>query len=143
MHNIFPPLYIYNYISYKYVCGGKEDVDRKLTGDNTHNELVGRSLTMYDMPEFGYPNAEPWTRSIGRTELFDPKYVPIIIIDSDKQFFTGRNSGVSAFNKITFILQDSVLTFDVNIHIKIQIIYNYSESLYIYILILYFGLLNN
>jgi len=98
--------------SYKYVCGGKEDVDRKLTGDNTHNELVGRSLTMYDMPEFGYPNAEPWTRSIGRTELFDPKYVPIIIIDSDKQFFTGKNSGVSAFNKITFILQDSVLSFD-------------------------------
>jgi len=98
--------------SYKYVCGGKEDVERKLSGDNTHNELIGRSLTMYDMPEFGFPNAEPWTRSIGRTELFDPNFVPIIVIDSDKQFFTGRNSGVTAFNKITFILQDSVFSFD-------------------------------
>jgi len=98
--------------SYKYVCGGKEDVDRKLSGDDTHNELVGRSLTLYDMPEFGFPNAEPWTRSIGRTELFDPKFVPIIIIDSERQFFTGRNSGVTAFNKVTFILQDSVFSFN-------------------------------
>jgi len=97
--------------TYKYVCGGVEDVERTLTEENTHNELIGRKLTVYDMPEFGYPNAEPWTRSIGRTELFDPTFVPIIIIDSDKEFFTGRANGVR-FNAIHFILKDNVFSFN-------------------------------
>jgi len=95
---------------YNYICGGKPDVERTLTGNKTYNELVGRKLTMYDMPEFGYPNAEPWERSIGRTELFDPKYVPIVIVDTDKQFFV--SGGGDDFKKITFILQDKVFSFD-------------------------------
>jgi len=64
------------------------------------------------MPEFGYPNAEPWTRSIGRTELFDPSFVPIIVIESEKQFFTGRNSGVNSFKAMHFILKDNVFSFN-------------------------------
>jgi len=96
---------------YNYVCGGKEDVKRKLSEENTHNELFGRALTIYDMPEFGYPNAEPWNRTIGRTELFDPKYVPIVIMDGDKQYFV-KGSGSTTLSKVTFILKDSVFTFD-------------------------------
>ncbi|ORX81842.1 hypothetical protein BCR32DRAFT_293063 [Anaeromyces robustus] len=95
---------------YKYVCDGKEDVERELTSENTHNELIGRALTLYNMPEFGYPNAEPWERSIGRTELFDPKYVPIAIIDTDEKFFVKAHS--TNFDKITFILQDKVFSFN-------------------------------
>ncbi|ORX42687.1 hypothetical protein BCR32DRAFT_298698 [Anaeromyces robustus] len=95
---------------YNYICGGKPDVERTLTGNKTYNELVGRALTMYDMPEFGYPNAEPWDRTIGRTELFDPKYVPIVIVDVDKQFFV--SGGGDDFRKITFVLQDKVFSFN-------------------------------
>jgi len=97
---------------YNYVCNGVKDVERTLTEETTHNELLGRALTVYDMPEFGYPNAEPWTKSIGRTELFDPKFVPIIIIDSDQQFFSGRNSGVNSFNAMHFILKDNIFSFN-------------------------------
>jgi len=99
--------------TYQYVCNGIADVERVLNEDTTHNELVGPKLTVYnEMPEFGYPNAEPWTRSIGRTELFDPKFVPIIVIDSDKQFFSGRNSGVNSFAGMHFILKDNTFSFN-------------------------------
>ncbi|ORX63912.1 hypothetical protein BCR32DRAFT_273292 [Anaeromyces robustus] len=100
--------------TYKYVCGGKEDVERTLKGGKTHNELFGRALTVSDMFEFGYPTSdvsEPWTRSIGRTELFDPTYVPTVIIDAGKDFFV-KGSGSTTANKMTFILKDSVHTFD-------------------------------
>jgi len=95
---------------YKYICGGKEDVERTLYGETTHNELFGRALTSYKMPEFSYPDSEPWSRSIGRTELFDPSYVPIVIIDTDKEFFVNASGG--KFNKITFILKDNVFSFN-------------------------------
>jgi len=100
--------------TYKYVCGGKEDVERTLKGGKTHNELFGRPLTVTDMFEFGYPtsdNSEPWNRSIGRTELFDPTYVPTVILDASKDFFV-KGSGSTTVNKMTFILKDSVHTFD-------------------------------
>jgi len=96
---------------YTYICNGTSDVERTLTEENTHNELIGRAVTIYDMPEFGYPNAEPWTRSIGRTELFDPDYVPIVIVNDDKQFFTGAVLGTT-FKSMTFILKDNVFTFN-------------------------------
>jgi len=96
---------------YNYVCGGKEDVTRTLAEENTHNELFGRALTNYDMPEFGYPNAEPWNRSIGRTELFDPDYVPIVIMDGDESYFV-KGSGSTTLNEVTFILKDNVFTFN-------------------------------
>jgi len=95
---------------YKYICGDKEDVERTLTGDTTHNELFGRALTSYRMPEFVYPASEPWTRSIGRTELFDPSYVPIVIVDTEKDFFVNASGGT--FKKITFVLKDNVFTFN-------------------------------
>jgi len=83
-------------------------------GDNTHNELIGRATTIYDMPEFGYPNTDPWTRSIGRTELFDPDYVPTVIIDTDENYFVDPNwSG--EFNKVIFILKDNVFKFKVHL----------------------------
>ncbi|ORX41369.1 hypothetical protein BCR36DRAFT_364434 [Piromyces finnis] len=95
---------------YKYICGGVEDVERTLFGNTTHNELFGRALTIYDMPEFTYPDSEPWSRTIGRTEVFDPSYVPIVIVDTDKEYFI--NAGGNNFNKITFILKDSVHVFN-------------------------------
>ncbi|OUM60434.1 hypothetical protein PIROE2DRAFT_13782 [Piromyces sp. E2] len=97
--------------TYNYVCGGKEDVQRTLTDNSSHNELVGRSKTIIDMPEFGFPNAKPWNRSIGRTELFDPDYVPIIIISPDQKFFTGASRSTT-FGSMTFILKDNVFTFN-------------------------------
>ncbi len=67
------------------------------------------------MPEFGFPNAKPWNRSIGRTALFDPRYVPIVIIDgADKDYLTGAKSSTT-FGSLTFILKDEVFTFKVNI----------------------------
>jgi hypothetical protein len=95
--------------NYKYICDGQEDFERTLNGDKTYNEMIGRSLTVFDMPEFGYPNAEPWTRSIGRTELFDPNYVPIIVIDADKQIFVDASS--TTFKQMSFILKENVFTF--------------------------------
>ncbi|ORY55199.1 hypothetical protein LY90DRAFT_669722 [Neocallimastix californiae] len=96
---------------YNYICGGKQDVSRTLSGEKTYNELFGRSLTIYDMPEFGYNATKPWTRSIGRTELFDPDYVPIVIIDVDKSFFTKAGGGIYKFNNMTFILKQNAFTF--------------------------------
>jgi len=112
--------------NYKYICGGKEDVERTLQGENTHNELVGRQKTITDMPEFGFPNAKPWTRSIGRTELFDPTYVPIVILDGgEPDFYTYANQkDRTDFGKITFILMDNVFKFN-NVHAEGK---NYDED---------------
>jgi len=96
---------------YNYVCGGKNDVERTLNGENTFNELVGRVNTITDMPEFGYPNNDPWTRSIGRGELFDQTYVPIIIVDGSKDFFV-KAGHASSFNKVYFVCKDSAYGFD-------------------------------
>jgi len=104
------------FIRYKYICGGEEDVERTLYGETTHNELFGRALTSYKIPEFSYPDSEPWGRSIGRTELFNPSYVPIVIIDTDKEFFVNATGG--KFNKITFILKDNVFTFKVSVKLS-------------------------
>jgi len=95
---------------YKYICGGKEDVERILTEETTHNELFGRALTVYDMPEFNYPDSDKWGRTIGRTELFDPSYVPIVIVDTNKDFFV--EAGGDDFEKMTFILKDNVFVFN-------------------------------
>jgi len=95
---------------YKYICGGVEDVERVLKDKTTHNELFGRALTVYDMPEFSYPDSKPWSRSIGRTELFDPTYVPIVIIDGDRERFVDPHDSV--YNSVTFILKDNVFVFN-------------------------------
>jgi len=67
------------------------------------------------MPEFGFPNKKPWTRSIGRTELFDPTYVPIVILDGgEPDFYTHANGKESTnFGKVTFILKDNFFKFNV------------------------------
>jgi len=73
------------------------------------------------MPEFGFPNAKPWNRSIGRTELFDPDYVPIVIFDGgDADFYTAANNKRSTtVGTMTFILKDNVFKFNVIIIIII------------------------
>jgi len=97
--------------SYKYVCGGVQDVERVLQDPaTTHNELVGREKTVTNMPEFGFPNKKPWTKSIGRTPLFEQSYVPIVIINGEKNYFTGEVRSTK-FNSITFVLKDEVHTF--------------------------------
>lgn len=95
---------------YNYICGGNQDVERTLYNEKTYNELFGRPITLYDMPELHYPDG-PWTRTIGRTELFDPTYVPTVIIDADKQFFIS-GEGSSKLNKVTFILKENVFSFN-------------------------------
>jgi len=96
---------------YKYVCGGQPDVERTLKDPSTtHNELVGRQLTVSNMPEFGFPNKTPWTKSIGRTALFDPTYVPIVIINGERNFFTGDVRSTK-FSSISFVLKDEIHTF--------------------------------
>jgi len=65
------------------------------------------------MPEFGFPNAKPWTRSIGRTELFDQDYVPIVIVNPDQAFFTGSKTSTT-FKSVTFVLKENVFTFNVS-----------------------------
>ncbi len=72
------------------------------------------------MPEFGFPNKKPWKRSIGRTELFDPEYVPIVIIDADQKFFVGEERSAT-FNTMTFILKDNYFKFDVSIILYIYL----------------------
>lgn len=100
-------------IKYNYICGGRIDYDRQLAGDKTYNELFDRGLTIYNMPEFGYPNAEPWVRSIGRTELFDPTYVPIVIIDASAEDIVSLGNGnYMSFKSISFILKENVFTFN-------------------------------
>jgi len=72
------------------------------------------------MPEFGYPNAEPWVRSIGRTELFDPTYVPIVIIDASAEDIVSLGNGnYMSFKSISFILKENVFTFNVSNNIYI------------------------
>jgi len=95
---------------YNYICGTVNDPERTLSGETTHNELIGRPSTVTEMHEFGYPSAEPWKRSIGRTELFDPTYVPIVIMDGDKNFFV-NGKGSTTLSKISFILKDNTFTF--------------------------------
>ena len=70
------------------------------------------------MPEFGFPNKKPWNRSIGRTPLFDPTYVPIVIINGNVNFFIGAESQYrnTNFNSMTFILKDEVFNFNVSIY---------------------------
>jgi len=97
---------------YYYSCGGNNDYERTLSGKKTYNELFGRALTLYDMPEFGYPNAEPWTRSIGRTELFDPTYVPIVILDATSDdIVTLATKGSLKLKGFTIILKENVFSF--------------------------------
>ncbi|ORX41374.1 hypothetical protein BCR36DRAFT_364443 [Piromyces finnis] len=99
--------------TYNYICGGVNDIERVLMEENTHNELVGRATTLYDMPEFEYFN-ESWNRSIGRTELFDPDYIPTVIVNTDEYYFV-QPSTSGKFERITFILKDNVFTFN-NVH---------------------------
>jgi len=80
------------------------------------------------MPEFGFPTKTPWTRSIGRTELFDPTYVPIVILDGGEQdFYTHANDKYSTtFGKMTFVLKDNVLSFDVSLFLIFKLFLNKS-----------------
>jgi len=96
---------------YKYVCGGKEEqFERTLVGDNTHNELFGRPLTVSELYELYLPDSQPWNRGIGRTEVFDPTYVPTVIVDTSRSFF--ESTGTPTFKKLTFVLKDSIKTFE-------------------------------
>jgi len=109
---------------YNYVCGGKNDVERTLSGENTFNELFERVNTVTDMPEFGYPNKDPWTRSIGRGELFDQTYVPIVIVDGEKNFFV-KAGGASKFNKVYIICKETAYAFD---NVKVHDVKNDEEK---------------
>jgi len=68
----------------------------------------------------GYPKDKPrWTRSIGKTEVFDESYIPTIIVDetSKDYFITGNDTWT--LGRFTMILKDEIFT-ETNVPSKAQ-----------------------
>jgi len=122
---------------YSYIIDGKPEPgvsSRKLpAGQNTtYNELVGRPETVSKLKGMGYPEDQAWTRSYGKTELFDDSYIPTVIIDNSNvpNYFTspydfGTKDDITKvpLNAITFILKESIFT-DTNVSTSQKSRYN-------------------
>jgi len=109
--------------NYLYTVDGKsEGFDRWLdVGElTTHNEFFGRKDTIRPLKGLGYPKDKPrWTRSIGKTEVFDESYIPTIIVDetSKDYFITGNDTWT--LGRFTMILKDEIFT-ETNVPSKAQ-----------------------
>jgi len=109
------------YYSYNYSCDGVEELVRHTlneTETKTHNELFNREKTIYELPQFGYPNTKKWERYLGQTELFDETYIPTFIFYDYGNFFI-KGTTSHTFSKVVAILKDNVFTFNVCIYIYI------------------------
>jgi len=109
---------------YSYHIDGKEEPGvsvRKLPAGQTttYNELVGRPETISKLKGMGYPADQEWTRSYGKTELFDDSYIPTVIIDNTNvpKYFTspydfGKKDEKTkiTLDGITFILKETIFT---------------------------------
>jgi len=108
---------------YKYTVDGKsEGFVRTLPVGalTTHNEFFGRKETIRPLKGMGYPPDKPqWTRSIGKTEVFDDSYIPTIIVDeSSKDYFiTGNDTWT--LGRFTMILKDEIFS-ETNVPSKAQ-----------------------
>jgi len=85
----------------------------------TYNELVGRPETINKLKGMGYPADQDWTRSYGKTELFDDSYIPTVVIDNSNvpNYFTspydfGKSEEKTKvpLKSITFILKETIFT---------------------------------
>jgi len=117
-NNKYDPVYTYkatldsSSYSYKYIVDGKEEsFTRKLDGTSTttHNEFFGRKDTVKALPEFSHPDKGTWTKSIGKTPLFDDSYIPTVHIygDNAEQTFTDAKSRY--VSRVAFILKDDIV----------------------------------
>jgi len=108
---------------YTYTLNGKaEGFTRKLPAGEltTHNEFFGRKETVSPLKGMGYPIDKPqWTRSIGKTEVFDDSYIPTVILDDGSRdfFITGNDTWV--LGRFTLVLKDEIFT-EENVPTKAQ-----------------------
>jgi len=68
----------------------------------------------------GYPVDKPqWTRSIGKTDLFDDSYIPTVILDNGSRefFITGNDTWV--LGRFTLVLKDEIFS-EENVQTKAQ-----------------------
>jgi len=108
---------------YTYTLNGKaEGFTRKLPAGEltTHNEFFGRKETVSPLKGMGYPIDKPqWTRSIGKTEVFDDSYIPTVILDNGSRefFITGNDTWV--LGRFTLVLKDEIFS-EENVPTKAQ-----------------------
>ncbi|OUM63609.1 hypothetical protein PIROE2DRAFT_9826 [Piromyces sp. E2] len=101
-----------NDLVYKYIIDDKEEeFDRILPmGEmTTHNEFFGRKDTVKELPEFVHPEKDTWTRSIGKTPLFDDSYIPTVHFYGANANSTFTAATASIIKRVTFILKDDVI----------------------------------
>jgi hypothetical protein len=104
------------------VDGNPEPFTRKLAAGEktTHNEFYGRELTVSPLKGLGYPSDKPqWTRSIGKTPVFDDSYIPTVIIDDGSRdyFITGNDT--YTIGRFTIVLKNDIFT-ETNVPSKAQ-----------------------
>jgi len=59
----------------------------------------------------GYPDDKPkWTRSIGRTTVFDDSYIPTVILDSESREFFVSGNDTWTLGRFTIVLKDEIYT---------------------------------
>jgi len=108
---------------YTYTLNGEtEGFTRKLPAGelSTHNEFFGREETISPLKGMGYPVDKPqWTRSIGKTDLFDDSYIPTVILDNGSRefFITGNDTWV--LGRFTLVLKDEIFS-EENVQTKAQ-----------------------
>jgi len=99
-------------IVYKYIIDEtEEEFDRILQAGETttHNEFFGRKDTVKELPEFNHPDKGTWTKSIGKTSLFDDSYIPTVHIYGTNANNTFTTASASIVKRVTFILKDDVV----------------------------------
>jgi len=108
---------------YQYsVDGVAEQFVRKLPAGQTttHNEFYGRELTVSPLKGLGYPKDKPlWTRTIGKTPLFDDSYIPTVIIDDASRDYFVTGNDTYTIGRFTIILKNDIFT-ETNVASKAQ-----------------------
>lgn len=99
---------------YSYTVDGQPEGFTRILLPNTlttHNEFFGRKETVRKLKGLGYPPEKPqWTRSIGKTTLFDDSYIPTVIFDdSSREFFVSGND-TWTLGRFTIVLKDEIHT---------------------------------
>ncbi|KAL6597295.1 hypothetical protein LY90DRAFT_451319 [Neocallimastix californiae] len=86
----------------------------------THNEFFGRKETLSPLKGLGYPADKPqWTRSIGKTDLFDDSYIPTVVIDNGSREFFITGNDTWTLGRFTLVLKDEIFT-EENVPTKAQ-----------------------
>ncbi|ORX43450.1 hypothetical protein BCR32DRAFT_298677 [Anaeromyces robustus] len=110
-------------IQYSYtVDGTTEGFQRVLKKGElqTYNEFFEREETIKPLIGMGYPDDKPqWTRSIGKTNLFDDSYIPTVIIDNESREFFVSGNDTWTLGRFTIILKDEVFS-ETNVPTKAQ-----------------------